>query len=147
MVISSSPSYFPLVNDLLVSAKVTARLATKSSFRLAEPVSRRIAPAKVDFVMIFTHDVNFYDYISPVPVHTDSSGLSDWTAIVLLDNTQSSAKYIREYVWIFRFKRASFEPGHFSRGAKPDHSEIESGPHASDRAIDAAFKFVACQKE
>ena len=83
----------------------------------------------------------------PVPVHTDSSGFSNWSAIVLLDNTQATEKYKREYVWAFRIKRGSFDPAHFSGNAKPDYSEVESGSHASDRAVDAAFKFIAGQKE
>lgn len=105
------------------------------------------SPADVDFVLIFTHDVNFYNYTMPAPVHTDDSGFSDWSAIVLLDNTDPSAKYKHEYLWIFRFKRGSFVPAHFSGHAKPDYSEVESGSHASDRAVDAAFKFIAGQKE
>jgi len=105
------------------------------------------SPASVDFVVIFTHDVNFYDYTMPAPVHTDSSGFSDWSAIVLLDNTAPAAKYKREYVWVFRFKGNSFEPRLFSPHAKPDYSGVESGAHASDRAVDAAFKFIARQEK
>jgi hypothetical protein len=105
------------------------------------------SPASVDFVLIFTHDVNYYNYTMPMPVHTDSSGFSNWSAIVLVDNTQPSAKYKHEYVWVFRLKRGSFEPGHFSPNAKPDYSQLESGAHAGDRAVDAAFSFIAAQKE
>ncbi len=83
----------------------------------------------------------------PMPVHTDSSGFSNWSAIVLVDNTQPSAKYKHEYVWVFRLKRGSFEPEHFSPNAKPDYSQLESGAHAGDRAVDAAFSFIAAQKE
>ncbi|MFZ0644969.1 MAG: hypothetical protein WAM25_17570, partial [Candidatus Acidiferrales bacterium] len=79
--------------------------------------------------------------------HTDNSGFSNWSAIVLLDNSDPSAKYKREYVWIFRFKRGSFEPAHFSGNAKPDYSEVESGSLASDCAVDSGFKFIAGQKE
>jgi hypothetical protein len=105
------------------------------------------SPANVDFVIIFTHDVNFYSYTMPTSVHTDSAGLSNWSAIVTLDNVQPSKKYKREYVWIFRVKRGSFEPDHFSSNAKPDYSEVESGAHASDRAVDASFRIIAGQKE
>ena len=105
------------------------------------------SPANVDFVIIFTHDVNFYSYTMPTSVHTDSAGLSNWSAIVTLDNVQPSTKYKREYVWVFRVKRGSFEPDHFSSNAKPDYSEVESGAHASDRAVDASFRFIAGQKE
>ena len=105
------------------------------------------SPASLDFTVIFTHDTDYYKDTLPGPVHTDSSGFSDWSAIVTLDNTQPPEKYKREYVWVFRFKRGSFVPGHFSPNAKPDYSEVESGAHNSDRAVDAAFKFIASQKE
>jgi hypothetical protein len=105
------------------------------------------APASVDFVLIFTHDVDYYNYTMPVPVHTDSSGFSNWSAIVLLDNTQPTEKYKHEYVWAFRIKRGSYEPAHFPPNAKPDYTQVESGAHASDRAVDAAFRFIAGQKE
>ena len=94
-----------------------------------------------------THDVNFYDYTMPVPVHTDNSGFSNWSAIVLLDNSDPSAKYKRESVWIFRFKRGSFDPARFSANAKPDYSAVESGAHASDRAVDAASNFITGLKK
>ncbi|MFZ0523406.1 MAG: hypothetical protein WAL95_20435 [Candidatus Acidiferrales bacterium] len=119
----------------------------QSNWKKFQSICPAPSPANVDFVVIFTHDVNFYNYTMPAPVHTDNSGFSDWSAIVLLDNTDSSAKYKHEYLWIFRFKRGSFEPAHFSGNAKPDHSEVESGSHAGDHAVDAAFKFIAGQKE
>jgi hypothetical protein len=105
------------------------------------------SPASVDFVVIFTHDSGYYKDTLPGPVHTDSSGFSDWSAIVTLDKTQPPEKYKREYVWVFRFKRGSFAPGHFATNAKADYSEVESGAHNSDRAVDAAFKFIGSQKE
>jgi hypothetical protein len=105
------------------------------------------SPANVDFVVIFTHDGDYYKDTLPGPVHTDSSGFSDWSAIVTLDNTRPPEKYKRDYVWVFRFKRGSFAPGHFATNAKVDYSEVESGVHNSDRAVDAAFKFIAGQKE
>jgi hypothetical protein len=119
----------------------------ESNWKKFESICPAPSPADVDFVVIFTHDVNFYNYTMPVPVHTDNSGFSNWSAIVLLDNSDPSAKYKREYVWIFRFKRGSFEPAHFSANAKPDYSGVESGSHANDHAVDAAFKFIAGQKE
>jgi hypothetical protein len=105
------------------------------------------SPATVDFVVIFTHDTDYYKDSLPAPVHTDSSGFSNWSAIVTLDNTRPPEKYKREYVWVFRFKRGSFVPRHFSINAKPDHPEVESGAHNSDRVVDAAFKFIGSQKE
>ena len=105
------------------------------------------SPASVDFAVIFTHDTDYYKDTLPAPVRTDSSGFSDWSAIVTLDNTRPPEKYKREYVWIFRFERGSFAPAHLSTNAKPDYSEAESGTHDSDRAVDAAFKFIGSQKE
>ena len=98
-------------------------------------------------MVILTHDTDYYKDTLPAPVRTDSSGFSDWSAIVTLDNTRPPEKYKREYVWVFRFKRGSFLPGHFSTNAKPDYSEAEAGAHNGDRAVDAAFKFIAGQKE
>jgi hypothetical protein len=105
------------------------------------------SPANVDFVVIFTHDGDYYKDTLPGPVHTDSSGFSVWSAIVTLDNTRPPEKYKREYVWVFRFKRGSFAPGHFPTNAKPNYSEVEPGTHNSDRVVDAAFTFMASQKE
>ncbi len=64
----------------------------------------------------------------PARVDTDSSGFSDWSAVVLLDNTEASAKDKREYVWVFRLKRGSLERARFSPSTKPDYSESNLGP-------------------
>lgn len=119
----------------------------ESNWKRFQSVCPASSPSRVDFVVIFTHDVNFYNYTMPTPVHTDSSGFSNWSAIVTLDDVQRSTKYKHEYVWVFRVKRGTFEPAHFSANAKPDYSVVESGSHASDRAVDAAFSFVAGQKQ
>ena len=119
----------------------------ESNWKKFQSVCPAPSPASVDFVLIFTHDVDYYNYTMPIPVHTDSSGFSNWSAIVLLDNTQPTEKYKREYVWVFRLKRGSFEPAHFPSNGKPDYSQVESGAHAGDRAVEAAFGFIAGQKE
>ena len=119
----------------------------ESNWKKFQSICPAPSPAVDDFVVIFTHDVNFYNYTMPVPVHTDNSGFSNWSAIVLLDNSDPSAKYKREYVWIFRFKRGSFDPARFSSNAKPDYSAVESGARASDRAVDAAFNFITGLKK
>jgi hypothetical protein len=119
----------------------------EDNWKRFQNICRAPSPASVDFVVIFTHDSDYYKDSLPGPVHTDSAGFSDWSAIVTLDNTQPPEKYRREYVWVFRFKRGGFVPGHLSTNAKPDYSEVESGAHNSDRAVDAAFKFIAGQKE
>jgi hypothetical protein len=119
----------------------------ESNWKRFPSICRAPSPASLDFVVIFTHDTDYYKDTLPAPVHTDGSGFSNWSAIVTLDNTRPPEKYKREYVWVFRFKRGSFAPGHFSTNAKPDYSEVESGAHNSDRAVDAAFKFIGSQKE
>ena len=118
----------------------------ESNWKRFQSICRAPSPASVDFVVIFTHDTDYYKDTLPVPVRTDSSGFSDWSAIVTLDNTRPPEKYKREYVWVFRFKRGSFAPGHFATNAKPDYSEVESGARNSDRAVDAAFTFIGGQK-
>jgi hypothetical protein len=119
----------------------------ESNWKRFQSICRAPSPASVDFVVIFTHDSDYYKDSLPGPVHTDSAGFSDWSAIVTLDNTQPPEKCRREYVWVFRFKRGGFVPGDLSTNAKPDYSEVESGAHNSDRAVDPAFKFIAGQKE
>ena len=119
----------------------------ESNWKRFQSICRAPSPATVDFVVIFTHDTDYYKDTLPAPVRTDSAGFSDWSAIVTLDNTRPPQKYKREYVWVFRFKRGSFAPGHFPTNAKPDFSEVESGAHNGDRAADAAFTFIASQKE
>ena len=119
----------------------------ESNWKRFQSICRAPSPASVDFVVIFTHDTDYYKDTLPAPLHADSSGFSDWSAIVTLDNTRPPEKYKREYVWVFRFKRGSFAPGHFPTNAKPDYSEVESGAHNGDRAVDAAFKFIGSQKE
>lgn len=119
----------------------------ESNWKRFQSICRAPSPANVEFVVIFTHDTDYYKDTLPALVHTDSSGFSDWSAIVTMDNTRPPEKYRREYVWVFRFKRGSFVPGHFPTTAKPDYSQIESGAHNSDRAVDAAFTFIANQKQ
>jgi hypothetical protein len=118
----------------------------ESNWKKFQSICPAPSPASVDFVLIFTHDVDYYNYTMPIPVHTDSSGFSNWSAIVLLDNTQPTEKSKREYVWVFRIKRGSYEPTRFPPNARPDYTQVESGAHASDRAVDAAFSFIAAQK-
>jgi hypothetical protein len=119
----------------------------ESNWKRFQSICRAPSAASVDFVVIFAHDTDDYKDTLPAPVHTDSSGFSDWSAIVTLDNTRPPEKYKHEYVWVFRFKRGTFVPGHFPTNAKPDYSEVESGAHNSDRAVDASFTFIASQKE
>ena len=75
-------------------------------------------PSKVDFVIIFTHDVDFFSTTMPEPVHK-SNGFSDFTPITPIDTAlvpESEAdKAHREYVWIFQFPKGTFDPASFFR--------------------------------
>ena len=74
-------------------------------------------PSKVDFVMIFTHDVDFFSGTMPDPIHK-SGGFSDFTPMTSMDTAlipQSQADNARrEYVWIFQFEKGTFDPASFS---------------------------------
>ncbi|MGH9684137.1 MAG: hypothetical protein ACRD4S_11075 [Candidatus Acidiferrales bacterium] len=105
-------------------------------------------PSMVDFVVIFTHDVNFYNYTMPTPVHT-VNGFSDWEPVELVDSalvSRSQAdKNKHEYVWVFHVRRGSFNPGTFSSRRRPQFTKIESntiGDHASDRTLEDALQFI-----
>jgi hypothetical protein len=130
-----------LEQQLAVQCRPSCRYKTFLS------ICRAPSPANVDFVVIFTRDTDSYKDTSPAPVRTDSSGFSNWSAIVTLDDSRPPEKYEREYLWVFRFKRGSFAPGQFSTNAKPDYSGVESGAQNSDRAADTALKFIGSQKE
>src|SRR5271170_7425581 len=92
---------------------VTQYQRIESNWKRFQSICRAPSPASVDFVVIFTHDSDYYKDTLPAPVHADSSGFSDWSAIVTLDNTRPPEKYKREYVWVFRFKslRDHFKTG------------------------------------
>jgi hypothetical protein len=109
-------------------------------------------PSKVDFVVIFTHDVNVYDSALPVPVHTDRNGFSDFSPMVGVDTALMSqsaadkAKY--EFVWVFLMKRGSFDPATFSPRRRYQFTRVESnsfGSKAGVKTIEDAFQFVALQ--
>lgn len=109
-------------------------------------------PSKVDFVVIFTHDVNVYDSALPVPVHTDRNGFSDFSPMVGVDTALMSnsaadkAKY--EFVWVFFMKRGSFDPAVFSPRRRYQFTRVESnswGSKAGVKAVEDAFQFVALQ--
>ncbi len=74
--------------------------------------------SRVDFVIIFTHDVDFYGNTLPGPVHTDKNGFSDFSPMTMLDTTvtplSQAEKARREYVYVFTMKRGAFDPARFS---------------------------------
>ena len=106
-------------------------------------------PSKVDFVMIFTHDVDFFSGTMPDPVHK-SGGFSDFTPMTSMDTAlipQSQADSARrEYVWIFQFEKGTFDPSSFSAKRRYQYSKMETGSLGSKagvKTIEDAFRFVS----
>jgi hypothetical protein len=106
-------------------------------------------PSKVDFVMIFTHDVDFFSGTMPDPIHK-SGGFSDFTPMTSMDTAlipQSQADSARrEYVWIFQFEKGTFDPASFSAKRRYQFSKMETGSLGSKagvKTIEDAFRFVA----
>jgi hypothetical protein len=104
----------------------------------------------VDFVMIFTHDVDFYGNTLPAPVHTDKNGFSDFSPMSMLDTTvtplSEAEKARREYVYVFTMKRGAFDPSRFSPRRRYQFTKAESNSltssHASARTVEDAFHFM-----
>ncbi len=106
-------------------------------------------PSKVDFVIIFTHDVDFFSTTMPEPVHKNN-GFSDFTPMTPIDTAlvpeSDSDKAHKEYVWIFRFAKGTFDPGRFSPRREYQFSKVETnslGSKAGFKAVEDAFRFVA----
>lgn len=106
-------------------------------------------PGKVDFVVILTHDVAFYNSTMPNPVHVDRNGFSDWNPMTRADDTVVSASELdkskHEYVWVFQMKRGAFDPEKFSPRRRPQFTKVESNglsSHAAPRTVDDAFQFM-----
>jgi hypothetical protein len=106
-------------------------------------------PSKVDFVMIFTHDVDFFSGTMPDPIHK-SGGFSDFTPMTSMDTAlipQSQADSARrEYVWIFQFEKGTFDPASFSAKRRYQYSKMETGSLGSKagvKTIEDAFRFVS----
>lgn len=104
------------------------------------------APNMVDYVVILTHDVPFYNSTMPEAVHTDANGFSDFTPMSMVDTSLLSAtdleKSKHEYVWVFKTRRGAFDPAKFSPRRKPQFTKLESG-HSGERTIEDAFRFMA----
>jgi len=109
--------------------------------------------SRVDFVIIFTHDVDFYGNTLPGPVHTDKNGFSDFSPMTMLDTTvtplSEAEKARREYVYVFTMKRGAFDPARFSPRRRYQFTKAESNSltssHASSRTVEDAFRFMAEQ--
>ena len=106
-------------------------------------------PSKVDFVIIFTHDVDFFNSTMPEPVHKNN-GFSDFTPMTPIDTAlvpESEAdRAHREYVWIFQFAKGTFDPASFSPHSQYQFSKMETsslGSKGSLKTIEDAFRFVA----
>jgi hypothetical protein len=106
-------------------------------------------PSKVDFVIIFTHDADFFSTTMPEPVHK-INGFSDFTPMTPIDTAlvpESEAdKAHREYVWIFQFPKGTFDPANFSPHRQYQFSKMETsslGSKGSLKTIEDAFRFVA----
>jgi hypothetical protein len=107
------------------------------------------APAMVDFVVIFTHDADFYNGTMPTLVHTDKNGFSDFTPLTAVDSAVVSPsdadKNRHEYVWVFHTKRGTFDPAKFSPKRRPLFSTTESnklGTAAGSRSAEDALRFM-----
>ena len=106
-------------------------------------------PSKVDFVIIFTHDVDFFSSTLPNPVHK-SGGFSDFTAMTKFDTALIPESQVdkarREYVWIFQFEKGTFDPASFSPERQYQFSKMETssmGSKAGVKTVEDAFRFVA----
>ena len=107
------------------------------------------APTMVDFVVIFTHDADFFNGTMPTPVHTDKNGFSDFTPLSTIDTAVVSPsdadKNRHEYVWVFHTKRGTFDPAKFSPKRRPLFSTTESnklGTAAGSRSAEDALRFI-----
>ena len=107
------------------------------------------SPAQVDFVVIFTHDVPFYNVTMPNAVHTDINGFSDWTPLTTVDTAVISAsdadKSHHEYVWVFHTNRGAFNPATFSSHRRPLYSKAETnmlGSRGGFRTVMDALTFI-----
>jgi hypothetical protein len=105
-------------------------------------------PSKVNFVIIFTHDVDFFSATMPEPVH-NINGFSDFTPMTIIDSalmSESDAdKAHRQYVWIFQFAKGGFDPGSFSPRRQYQFSKMETsslGSKAGIKTVEDAFQFV-----
>jgi hypothetical protein len=106
--------------------------------------------SSVDFVIIFTHDVDFYGNTLPAAVHTDKNGFSDFSPMTMLDTTvtpmSQAEKARREYVYVFKMKHGAFDPGRFSPRRRYQFTKAESNSltssHASARTVEDAFHFM-----
>lgn len=103
-------------------------------------------PSQVDFVMIFTHDVDIFNGTLPDPVHVDKNGFSDFSPLTMVDSALmpevAADKARHQLVWVFRMKRGAFDPAKFSPRRHPQFTKVEASSHATDRTTEDAFEFI-----
>ena len=106
-------------------------------------------PSMVDFVVIFTHDVAFYNATMPTAVHVDHNGFSDWTPMSTVDtalmNQSEANSSHHEYVWVFHTNRGAFDPAKFSPRRKPLFSKGETnmlGSHGGYKTVMDALTYI-----
>jgi hypothetical protein len=106
-------------------------------------------PSMVDFVVIFTHDVAFYNVTMPNAIHVERNGFSDWTPLTTVDTALMSPsdanKSHHEYVWVFHTNRGAFDPAKFSSRRRPLYSKSETntlGSRGGFRTVMDALTFI-----
>jgi hypothetical protein len=104
--------------------------------------------SKVNYVIIFTHDVDFFNATMPEPVHS-INGFSDFQPLTPVDSALLSEagadKAHREYVWIFQFGAGNFNPATFSPHSQYQFTKVETnslGSKAGPKAVEDALRFV-----
>ena len=101
-------------------------------------------PSMVDYVVIFTHDLDSFITTLPEAIHTDTNGFSDWTPVTAVDDAQIPAaeldKARREYAWVFRVHRGTYDPKKVTSRWRPLYTKTE---HASSKSIEDALQFMA----
>ncbi len=102
----------------------------------------------VNYVIIFTHDVDFYSVTMPNRVH-NANGFSDFQPMVTVDNALISEaeanKAHHEYVWVFNVGDGGFDPNTFSPHRASQFAKEESnglGGKGSQKAVEDAFRYV-----
>jgi hypothetical protein len=104
--------------------------------------------SRVNYVIIFTHDVGFFGGTLPDPVHK-LNGFSDFRPMTPVDNTLMSEsdadRAHREYVWVFHVTDGGFNPEAFSPHRAFQFTKVETnslGSKAGPKVVEDAFRFV-----
>jgi Bacterial SH3 domain len=105
--------------------------------------------SQVDYIVIFTHDVDFYSVTMPTQVHHEAGGFSDWAPLETVDDAVMSPsdanKAHHEYVFVFHARRGTYDPAAFSSRRKPLFSKDETnmlGSHGGFRTVMDALTWI-----